>query len=93
MKKMYVYAYFLAAGLAAILNFLFITDVLGFVAVQIGGCAVAVPILMGSTSYHKEKDSPVYYKNWKKNPITAILFCAVSFAFITTLAIAVFSIR
>jgi len=90
-RNKYVYAYFVAVALAVTLNILHIVAVIGFVAVQIGGCTVALTILINLVPFRKEKDSPVDYRNWKKNPLLAVVFCVLSLAFIVSLAIAVFS--
>jgi hypothetical protein len=61
-----------------------------FVAVQVGACAVALAVIIHTIADYKKKDSPVYYRNWKKNPIVALSFCVLSLAFIVTLTVAVF---
>ena len=91
MKKNLAYASIVAFGLAFVLNLLFITDVMTYVAVQVGSCVVALAITTHSIVFYKRKDSPIYWKNWKKNPIIALSFCVLSLAFIITLTVALFS--
>ena len=78
-------------GIASVLSILFVVGIASFTWVQIGGYAVALSGLLFTFVTYRKKDSPVYWRNWKKNPMTALLFCVFALAFISTLIIALFS--
>ena len=91
MNKNLAYAVIVALGLAVLLNLLYIIDIMAFFTVQIGCCAVALAFIMHTIVFYKKTDSPIFYKNWKKNQITALFYCVLAFSFIVTLTVAVFS--
>jgi len=94
MKKnnLFVTIVLLIIVISTVLNLLYISEIVNFRWIQIGGYAILLSILSNMIIYRgKRGPSPFYWKNWKQKPLTAVLFLGSYSAFVITLAIALYS--
>ena len=88
MKKVFPYLYFSIVVIATALNIIYQVNIIAVAWIRVGGIVVFLGAMLERFIYDDKEESPLYFKNLKKRPITSVLFFVIALAYIVTYALA-----
>ena len=88
MKKIFPYLYFGIVVIATALNIIYQVNIITIAWIRVGVIVVFLGAMCERFIYDDKEESPLYFKNMKKRPITSVLFILVALAYIVTYVLA-----
>ena len=88
MKKVFPYLYFGIVVIATALNIIYQADTSTVAWVRVGGIVVFIGAMLERFIYDDKEESPFYFKNLRKRPITSVLFVLIALAYVVTYILA-----